>query len=133
MCVKSRVRGINEPCGFRVIPLALTCRTKVTHLAFFHFCISYRLVWVSNPGHIKLACTFHEVTSILCVCCLFLSGVISLLEHNEDYVITFPSTYCRCVQHHVEVCCGYLPDGRCIFVGDMSWIRFATNSRICDH
>lgn len=25
------------------------------------------------------------------------AGVISLLEHNEDYVITFPSTYCRCV------------------------------------
>ncbi|XP_068721373.1 oxysterol-binding protein-related protein 11-like isoform X1 [Montipora capricornis] len=24
-------------------------------------------------------------------------GVISLLEHNEDYVITFPSTYCRSI------------------------------------
>ncbi|XP_078366737.1 oxysterol-binding protein-related protein 11-like isoform X3 [Oculina patagonica] len=24
-------------------------------------------------------------------------GVVSLLEHNEDYVITFPSTYCRSI------------------------------------
>ena len=125
MSLKRRVRGINGTCGFQVIPLPLTCKTKDTHLAFFHFCISYRLVWGSNSGHIRLACTFHEVTSTLHF--LFLPGVISLLEHNEDYVITFPSTYCRCVQHHVEVCCGYLPDGRCIFVGDMSGIWFATN------
>ena len=29
--------------------------------------------------------------------CLWL-GVISLLEHDEDYVITFPSTFCRYVE-----------------------------------
>ena len=31
MCVKSRVRGINELCGFRVIPLPFTCKTNKTN------------------------------------------------------------------------------------------------------
>ena len=44
----------------------------------------------------KCACIFEDVTDIMFAFDLF-AGVISLLEHNEDYVITFPSTYCRCV------------------------------------
>ena len=50
-------------------------------------------VWCSGVRQIS---SFILSTNGL-VCCIWL-GVISLLEHNEDYVITFPSTYCRYVE-----------------------------------
>ena len=60
-----------------------------------------------------------------CCCCYFYSilttliklasrlylGVISLLEHNEDYVVTFPSTYCRYVESGFLFCRFCIPNG----------------------
>lgn len=51
-------------------------------------------IWLQN-SFLNNISVWHFTRQLTLYVCRLSSGVITLLEHNEDYVITFPSTYCR--------------------------------------
>lgn len=64
-------------------------------MLFLIFLLMFGVRLSATDNFVALFLYLVHSANLLCCLCL---GVISLLEHNEDYVITFPSTYCRYVQ-----------------------------------